>query len=81
MKSPTISMADTARKKRMPMLRSATPSPGAKGRVAKISMHGTRKTMGRGCTRSCRRAADDVFLHHELQRVGDGLEQAVRSTR
>ena len=46
MKRPTISMAETARKNRMPMLRSATPSPGAKGRVAKISMHGTRKTMG-----------------------------------
>ena len=46
MKSPTISMADTARKKRMPMLRSATPSPGAKGRVAKISMDGIRKTIG-----------------------------------
>ena len=46
MKSPTISMAETARKKRMPMLRSAIPRPGAKGSVAKISMHGTRKTIG-----------------------------------
>jgi hypothetical protein len=31
MKSPTISMADTARKKRMPILRSATPEPGRGG--------------------------------------------------
>ena len=46
MNSPTISMAETARKKRMPMLRSATPRPGANGIVAKISMHGTRKTIG-----------------------------------
>ena len=30
----------------MPMLRSATPSPGANGMVAKISMHGTRNTIG-----------------------------------
>ena len=46
MNRPTISIADTARKKRMPILRSATPSPGAKGMVAKISMQGIRKTMG-----------------------------------
>jgi hypothetical protein len=46
MNSPTISIAEIARKKRMPMLRSATPSPGAKGSVAKISMQGTRNTIG-----------------------------------
>ena len=46
MNRPTISIAETARKKRMPMLRSATPSPGANGRVAKISMQGTRNTIG-----------------------------------
>ena len=39
-------IADTARKNRTPMLRSATPSPGAKGKVAKMSMHGTRNTIG-----------------------------------
>ncbi|MND03600.1 hypothetical protein D3C83_235040 [compost metagenome] len=46
MKSPTISMAEIARKNRMPMFRSATPSPGANGIVAKMSMHGIRKTIG-----------------------------------
>ena len=46
MKRPTISIDDTARKNRMPMFRSATPSPGANGMVAKISMHGMRKTIG-----------------------------------
>ena len=46
MNSPTISMAETARKKRMPMFRSATPSPGANGIVAKMSMQGMRKTTG-----------------------------------
>jgi hypothetical protein len=46
MNRPTISIDDTARKNRMPMFRSATPIPGANGIVAKISMHGTRKTTG-----------------------------------
>jgi hypothetical protein len=46
MNSPTISRAETARKKRTPMLRSARPRPGAKGMVAKISRQGTRKTRG-----------------------------------
>ena len=46
MKRPTISSDDTARKNSTPMLRSATPSPGAKGIVAKISTHGTRKASG-----------------------------------
>src|SRR4029453_12858416 len=46
MNSPTISMADTARKNRMPMLTSATPRPGANGMVAKINMHGMRNTIG-----------------------------------
>jgi hypothetical protein len=46
MNRPTISSDDTARKNSTPMLRSATPSPGANGIVAKIRMHGTRKAMG-----------------------------------
>ena len=46
MNRPTISIDETARKNRTPMLRSATPSPGANGMVAKISMHGTRNTTG-----------------------------------
>ena len=46
MNRPTISIDDTARKNRMPMLRSATPIPGANGMVAKISMHGMRNTIG-----------------------------------
>ena len=46
MKRPTISIDETARKNKMPMLRSATPSPGANGIVAKMSMHGTRNTTG-----------------------------------
>ena len=46
MKSPTISSEETARKNRTPMFRSATPSSGANGIVAKISMHGTRNTTG-----------------------------------
>ena len=46
MNRPTISSDDTARKNSTPMLRSATPRPGANGMVAKISMHGTRKTIG-----------------------------------
>src|SRR5204862_138008 len=41
MKSPTISSEETARKNSTPMFRSATPSPGANGIVAKMSMHGT----------------------------------------
>src|SRR6266581_4921056 len=40
MKRPTISSEETARKKRTPMLRSATPRSGANGIVAKISRHG-----------------------------------------
>jgi hypothetical protein len=46
MKSPTISSEDTARKKSTPMLRSATPRPGANGIVAKMSTHGTRNARG-----------------------------------
>src|SRR5688572_24766423 len=46
MNRPTISMEEMARKNRMPMFRSATPSPGANGMVAKMNMHGSRKTMG-----------------------------------
>jgi hypothetical protein len=46
MKRPTISIDDTARKNSTPMFRSATPSPGANGTVAKISRHGMRKTIG-----------------------------------
>ena len=46
MNRPTISSDDTARKNSTPMLRSATPRPGANGIVAKISTHGTRNTIG-----------------------------------
>ena len=46
MNRPTISSDETARKNNTPMLRSATPRPGANGSVAKISTHGTRKTIG-----------------------------------
>ena len=46
MNRPTISIDDTARKNSTPVLRSATPIPGANGIVAKISRHGTRKTTG-----------------------------------
>ena len=46
MNRPTISIDDTARKNSTPVLRSATPMPGANGIVAKISRHGTRKTIG-----------------------------------
>ena len=46
MNRPTISIEETAMKNRMPMFRSATPNPGANGMVAKISMHGIRKTIG-----------------------------------
>ncbi len=46
MNKPTISIDDTAKKNRMPMLRSATPRPGANGMAAKISRHGTMKTTG-----------------------------------
>ena len=61
------------------MLRSATPSPGANGIVAKISMHGIRKTIG-ARLKIGRSAAvgHQVFLHHQLQRVGDRLQQPVR---
>ncbi len=46
MKSPMISSDETARKKSTPMFRSATPSSGANGIVAKIKRHGMRKTIG-----------------------------------
>src|SRR3954463_8909198 len=46
MNNPTISSVEMARKNRMPVSRSATPMPGAKGIVAKISRHGMRNTTG-----------------------------------
>src|SRR4029079_1242269 len=46
MKSPTISIDETARKNSTPILRSATPRPGAKGIVAKINRQGTRNKTG-----------------------------------
>ena len=46
MNRPTISIDDTARKNSTPVLRSATPMPGANGMVAKINRHGTRKMTG-----------------------------------
>jgi hypothetical protein len=40
MNRPMISIDETARKNRMPILRSATPIPGERNRRVKISMHG-----------------------------------------
>src|SRR2546422_1010569 len=46
MKRPTISSAETARKKRTPMFRSASPSPGAKGAEHGIRPGSPRPTPG-----------------------------------
>jgi hypothetical protein len=46
MNRPTISSDEMARKNSTPMFRSATPSSGANGMVAKMSRQGTRNTIG-----------------------------------
>ena len=80
MNRPTISIEETARKNSTPMFRSATPSPGANGIVAKMSMQGTQEDDRRQVVDRCvGRRRHDVFLHHQLHRVGDRLEQAVRA--
>src|SRR4026209_1611573 len=80
MKRPTISIADTARKNRTPMLRSATPSPGAQGPGAKGKGGEDHRAGhpepdgGRVVDRPIALPRDPILLHHQLERVRDGLE-------